>query len=170
VLDPTDDEPDRDAATYWNAFTPGSGSDADIDTDAIEGDRFIRTLSAAYARPTSAVRHLRMTADGLARAVRASAPGAVRFQGHVLATGDFLGTWAVELAVHHLDLARELDLPAPHPAALRMSRDTVAALVGELPREWSDETAVLAGTGRLALDERMREQAGPVADRLPAFG
>jgi hypothetical protein len=88
----------------------------------------------------------------------------------VLATGDFLATWAVELAVHHLDLARELDLPAPDPAALRMSRDTVEALVGELPREWSDETAVLIGTGRVALDERMREQAGPAAARLPAFG
>jgi uncharacterized protein (TIGR03083 family) len=168
VLDPTDDEPDRDAATYWTAFTPGTATGAD--TAAVEGDRFIRTLACAYARPTAAVRHLRMTADGLARAVRAGAPGAVRFQGHVLATGDFLATWAVELAVHHLDLARELDLPAPDAAALRMSRDTVEALVGELPGEWSDETAVLVGTGRVALDERMREQAGPAADRLPAFG
>jgi uncharacterized protein (TIGR03083 family) len=164
VLDPTDDAPDRDAATYWTAFTPGTA------TDAVAGDRFIRTLASAYARPTSAVRHLRQTADGLDRAVRAGSAGAVRFQGHVLATGDFLATWAVELAVHHLDLARELDLPAPDPAALRMSRETVEALVGELPREWSDETAVLVGTGRLGLDGAMREQAGTAADRLPAFG
>jgi hypothetical protein len=130
----------------------------------------VQRLATAYRRPTSAVAHLRETADGLVRAVRAAAPGAVRFQGHVLATGDFLATWAVELAVHHLDIGRDLDLPAPYPGALRMARETVEALVGELPPEWSDETAVLAGTGRLELDDRQRAQAGTIADRLPAFG
>jgi hypothetical protein len=44
----------------------------------------------------------------MARAV-AMSPGAVAFQRRVLATG-LAGTWAVELAVHHLDLGRELDL------------------------------------------------------------
>ncbi|WP_214407268.1 maleylpyruvate isomerase N-terminal domain-containing protein [Pseudonocardia lacus] len=166
ALDPTDERPDRDAATYWSAFTPGTDP-----TDGLLDDRFLRLVAAAYRRPTSAVAHLRETADGLHRTVRAGAPGAVRFQGHVLSTGDFLATWAVELAVHHLDLGRELDLPAPHPGALRMARETVEALVGELlPPEWSDEAAVLAGTGRVALDDRMREQAGPLATRLPAFG
>jgi hypothetical protein len=166
LLDPTDDEPDRDAATYWTAFPP----QLDPATDDLDGARFVRLLASAYRRPTSLVAHLRPTADGLVRAVRATAPGAVRFQGHVLGTGDFLATWAVELAVHHLDIARELDLPGPDPDALRMARQTVEALAGELPRSWSDETAVLVGTGRLPLDEPMRAQAGPVADRLPALG
>jgi hypothetical protein len=116
------------------------------------------------------VAHLRPTADGLLRAVRATGPGAVRFQGHVLQTGDFLATWAVELAVHHLDIARELDLPGPHPEALRMARETVEALAGELPAGWTDETAVLVGTGRQPLDGALREQAGPVGERLPVFG
>jgi hypothetical protein len=51
-----------------------------------------------------------------------------------------------------------------------MARQTVEALAGELPGSWSDETAVLVGTGRLPLDQPMRAQAGPVADRLPALG
>lgn len=166
LLDPTDDDPDRDAATYWTAPPPRT----DPATDALGGARFVRLLSAAYSRPTTAVAHLRPTADGLVRAVRAAAPGAVRFQGHVLGTGDFLATWAVELAVHHLDLARELDLPDPDPGALRMARQTVEAQVGELPPAWPDELVVLIGTGRASLDGPTRELVGPVADRLPAFG
>jgi uncharacterized protein (TIGR03083 family) len=166
LLDPTDDEPDRDAATYWTTPPPRT----DPDTDALGGARFVRLLAAAYRRPTTAVAHLRPTADGLVRAVRAAAPGAVRFQGHVLGTGDFLATWAVELAVHHLDLARELDLPDPDPTALRMARQTVEALAGELPAGWPDELAVLVGTGRQPLDAPTRELLGPVAERLPALG
>ncbi len=166
LLDPTDAEPTHDAAGYWTAEVPRT----DPDTDALAGARFVRLLAAAYRRPRGIVAHLRPTADGLVRAVRAAAAGSVRFQGHVLATGDFLATWAVELAVHHLDLGRELDLPDPHPGALRTARDTVQALVGELPAQWSDETAVLVGTGRLPLNDRLRAQAGAVADRLPALG
>jgi uncharacterized protein (TIGR03083 family) len=167
LLDPTDAAPDRDAATYWTAEAPRT----DPDADALAGARFVRLLAAAYRRPSGAVAHLRPTADGLVRAVRAARPGAVRFQGHVLSTGDFLATWAVELAVHHLDIARELDLPAPDPTALRMARDTVQALAaGELPAQWTDETAVLVGTGRVPLDGELGEQAGPVADRLPVLG
>lgn len=165
LLDPTGDEPDHDAATYWTAEVPRT----DPDTDALGGVRFVRLMAAAYHRPSSVVAHLRPTADGVARAVRATEPGTVRFQGQRLDTGDFLATWAVELAVHHLDIARELDLPGPYPGALRMARQTVEALAGDLPPEWPDETAVLAGTGRLDLDGPLRDQAGPVAGRLPAF-
>jgi hypothetical protein len=166
LLDPTDADPDRDAATYWTAFVPR----VDPGTDDLAGARFTRLLASAYQRPTSAVAHLRPTADGLLRATRAAAPGAVRFQGHVLATGDFLATWAVELAVHHLDMTRELDLAGPYPQALRLARQTIEALAGDLPTAWSDETAVLIGTGRQPLDGALREQAGPAADRLPALG
>jgi uncharacterized protein (TIGR03083 family) len=166
LLDPTDADPDRDAASYWTAFPPS----LDAGADDLDGARFVRLLAAAYRRPTTAVAHLRPTADGLARAVRVTAPGAVRFQGHVLETGDFLATWAVELAVHHLDMTRELDLPGPYPGALRLARETIEALAGELPREWPDETAVLVGTGRQPLDGAQRVQAGPAAGRLPVLG
>ena len=66
-----------------------------------------------------------------------------------MSTGDFLATWAVELAVHHLDLGRELDLAPPPGTALRLARATVEALAGQPLREaWSDTDAVLVGTGR----------------------
>jgi len=107
------------------------------------------------------VKHLLPTVGGIRSAVAALAPGAVAFQGHVLATGDFLTTWAVELAVHTLDLHRE-----PTAAGLRLARLTVEALVpGELPGEWADDTVVLLGTGRAE-----PEPGSPWAAKLPVFG
>ena len=59
----------------------------------------------------------------------------------------------MELAVHHLDLGRELDLEPPAYAALHLARATVEALAGgALPASWTDETAALVGTGRVQLD------------------
>lgn len=167
VVCPTTAEPDTDAAGYWRHQVPTN----DADADQVAQVRFVRLLSAAYRRPTGLVGHLRPTADGLAAAVRALTPGTVRFQGHAMATGDFLATWAVELAVHHLDLGRELDLPAPAASATQLARATVECLAGgRLPDTWSDETAVLASTGRLRPDDRRLVEAGPVAARLPVLG
>ena len=116
------------------------------------------------------MRHVCITADALNRAVARLDAGTVRFQGRVLPTGDFLATWAVELAVHHLDLNRELDLAPPVPAALNMARATVEALAGgALPASWSDEAAVLAGAGRLPLTDIQRREIGELGDRLPAL-
>lgn len=60
--------------------------------------------------------------------VRRLDDGVVAFQGSVITTGDLLTTWAVELAVHQLDLAREVDVPAPPLGALDLARRTVDAL------------------------------------------
>jgi hypothetical protein len=164
LLDPTDSPPDVDAATYWRAEVPRS----DPDADALAGVRFVRLLGAAYRRPSGVVGQLRPTVLGVARAVRACDPGAVRFQGHVIATGDFLATWAVELAVHQLDLGP--DTPPPDAGALRMARTTIESLAGAFPSAWSDEVVVLAGTGRVGLGPAERREVGEVAGRLPAFG
>jgi hypothetical protein len=92
-----------------------------------------------------------------ARAVAAMPPGAVAVQRWVQATGDFLATRAVELAVHHLDLGRELDLAPPAPSGLRLAHATVESLLGgALPSAWSDEAAVLVGAGRV---DRMSSSA-----------
>lgn len=88
-----------------------------------------------------------------------------RWQGQVFTAGDFLAIWAVEDAVHHLDL--DVTGEAPPAAALSLCRRTIEALVGEpLPASWSDVDAVLAGTGRIPVP------AGgeALADRLPALG
>jgi hypothetical protein len=83
----------------------------------------------------------------------------------VFTAGDFLVIWAVEDAVHHLDL----DVPgeAPPASALSLCRQTIETLIGaSLPADWSDLDATLAGTGRIPVP------AGgeAFANRLPAFG
>jgi hypothetical protein len=166
LVDPTDAAPTADAASYWSSPVPATDPGAEA-TDQV---RFVQRLAAAYRRPSGVVAHLRMTADGVRRAALASPARAVRFQGHVLLLGDFLATWVVELAVHQLDLAREVELPAPSPPALALTRRTIEALAGDaLPPHWSDELAVLIGSGRIELDDRRRREAGDVAARLPSL-
>jgi uncharacterized protein (TIGR03083 family) len=163
TLSTTDDAADTDAASYWRE-APADGP------DALDQVQLARSIASAYRPPTGLVRHVCITADALNRAVARLDAGTVRFQGRVLPTGDFLATWAVELAVHHLDLNRELDLAPPAPAALSMARATVEALAGDaLPASWSDEAAVLAGAGRLPLTDIQRREIGELGDRLPAL-
>jgi hypothetical protein len=141
-----------DAASYWRAAPPATDQDA----GPTDGIRFVRLVGAAYRRPSGAVRHLLPTVDGVRSAVTRLDVGAVRFQGHVLSTGDFLATWAVELAIHHLDLR----IGTPAPAALRLARRTVEALAGEpVPESWPDELAVLLGAGRIPPDAAQRSAA-----------
>ena len=154
----TDDPPDTDAASYWRDFAP-----ADPD---VAGAQFTRRLAAAYERPSGLLRHLTPTTEGVRAAVLSLKPPAVRFQGHVLAWGDFLATWAVELAVHHLDIT---SAPA-HAPALHLARRTVEALAGgPLPPGWPDETAVLLGTGREPATAAQRAES-PLVPRLPVLG
>lgn len=163
VVTPVDRPVDTDAAGYWCHLPPPTGA------DAVAHVRFVRVMASAYRSPAAAVAHLRPTADALAHAVGALPDGVVAFQGHAMATGDFLATWAVELAVHHLDLGVELALPPPATEALALARDTVEALAGgALP--WDNETAVLIGTGRRRPDAQQAAEAGALADRLPALG
>jgi uncharacterized protein (TIGR03083 family) len=162
----TDRPVDTDAKDYWRAALPTNDEDA----DQIAGMRFVRLLGAAYRRPAGSVRHLLPTADGVRAATNALVPGAVTFQGHVLSTGDFLATWAVELAVHHLDLDAAITTAPPAPTALRLARSTVEALAdGPLPPSWPDETVILLGTGRVRADPRQRE-ASPLVERFPVLG
>lgn len=160
IVAPTTAEPDTDAAGYWRAELPTN----DVDADRVAQIRFVRLLGAAYRRPSGLVAHLRPTAEGVASAAASLSPGALRFQGHVLRTGDFLATWAVELAIHHLDLGLELEVPAPPRVALSLVRATVQALAGgPLPVEWADDTVALLGAGRLTSTD-------PAAGRLPVLG
>jgi hypothetical protein len=95
---------------------------------------------------------MRPTIAAVVRTVGQLNAAAVNFQGHVLTSGDFLATWAAELAVHHLDLDLGPELPGPDPAALGLARQTADALAGQpSPTGWDDEQAVLVGWGRLPL-------------------
>lgn len=159
----TDRPPDQDAATYWRDHSPSDG-----DIDDVEAILWTRRTASAYRRPRGALEHLWMTADTARAAVAAMASGAVAFQGHVLACGDFLATWAVELAVHHLDLNRDIDLGSPTDESLRLGRATVEALAGTtLPSEWSDELCLLVGAGRIATPSGYASGTVPT---LPVLG
>lgn len=146
LVDPTDAKPDTDAASYWRAEPPSN----DPASDELDNLRFARLLASAYRRPTGLIGHLRPTIDAVVRAVGQLSAPAVNFQGHVLTSGDFLATWATELAVHHLDLDLDPEVPGPDPAALRLARQTADALADQpSPADWDDEHAVLVGWERI---------------------
>ena len=136
IVTPSDATPDTDAAEYWLSDPPG-------EADRLDGMRFVRLVGAAYRRPTGVTKHLTPTATAIRGAVKRQAEERKSFQGHVMTSGDFLATWAVELAVHQLDLESK----APAAKALRLARETVEALNGK--QDGDDETVVLIGTRRL---------------------
>jgi hypothetical protein len=163
---PTDRRADTDFAAYWrDCCAPGEPD--------LGHARWIRLVASAYARPSGVVRHLRLTTGAALRQAQAApADRRLEFQGHVIEPGDFLATWVVEGAVHHLDLTLQLpDAPPPAAASLRVTRDTLDALLGEpLPGDWDDTTYALKGTGRLPLTGEEARALGPLAGRFPLFG
>ncbi|MGL5929610.1 MAG: maleylpyruvate isomerase N-terminal domain-containing protein [Dermatophilaceae bacterium] len=147
-----------DAASYWAAY-----ADDQADTDPVLVLMAQRRRTAAYSRPSAALAQLGDVAEQLAGAVGALSPGRHRFQGLISTSGDLLASWAVENAVHHLDL---LVVGPPPAAALRLVRATVEALLGEpLPDAWDDEYATLVATGRTPAPD----DAAHLADRLPVL-
>jgi Mycothiol maleylpyruvate isomerase N-terminal domain len=163
---PTDRRADTDLAAYWRACCAPGEPD-------LGHARFTRLVASAYARPSGVVRHLHLTTGAVLRLARAAdADRRLEFQGHVVTMEVFLALWAVEAAVHHLDVTVELpDAPPPAPASLRVTRGTLDALLGEpVPLGWDDPTYALKGTGRLALTGEEAQALGPLAERFPLFG
>ncbi len=158
--------PDRDAATYWSDPVQAAGADAD---DPVPGIVATRRLGSATRRPTSAVAPLATVADALRAGVARIGDGTLAFQGHVLTTGDFFATWAVELAVHQLDLGRDLTVPRPDQGSSRLARRTVEALLGAPLPVADDADAVLLGTGRRTATERERARLGASVALLPVL-
>jgi uncharacterized protein (TIGR03083 family) len=162
IVSPTSKSRTVDAASYW-ASAPPSNDDAAFGVGHVH---YVRLLASAYRGPDALAKHLSLIGRTVRRAAARLPDGQLEFQGHVIATGDFLATWAVELAVHHLDLGAELTLPPPRAEAVRLARRTVEELAGgALPADLSDTEAVLIGTGRREAGDL--EVAGL---RLPALG
>jgi hypothetical protein len=159
MVSPVDAAPSVDAATYWPAFAGEYGTD-----DPVPVLMSQRRRTAAYARPSSATAQLRDVAAMVRRGVASHRDRSYLWQGHVFTAGDFLAVWAVENVVHQLDLVSGVPAPAD---ALALARATIEALVGRpLPDGWSDEDAVLIGTGRAAVPA----EAVDLAALLPALG
>jgi hypothetical protein len=164
----TDEAPDVDAASYWKAFPPNHGV---ISDDQLDDIQFVRRTNAAYRRPADLLRHFAITANGLLDRVPTLPEVAMPFQGKVLASGDFLAIWVVEIVIHHLDLQAEVTLPDPDPIALQLTRHTIESLVGEpLPHSVPDRTVVLVGAGREPVTETHRRAVEKLAARLPVLG
>jgi hypothetical protein len=164
----TDEAPDADAASYWRAFPPSQGV---ISDDQLDDIQFVRRACAAYRRPADVLRHFSITARGLLDRVPTMPEVAMPFQNRVLASGDFLAVWTVELVIHHLDLQAEVTLPDPDPTPLRLTRQVIEALLGdELPGSVPDRTVVLVGAGRETLAEAHNRAIDSFAARLPVLG
>lgn len=157
MVSPVDQDPTVDAASYWPSFAE---LEADDPVTVLMAQR---RRTAAFARPESARRELRYVAEAVHRGTAALAAGHYRWQGQVFTAGDFFAIWAVEDAVHQLDLLTEEPVPAP---ALDLTRSTVEALAGSFPEGWTAERVVLVGTGR----DPVPDGLGELADRLPALG
>ena len=147
---------DHDAASYWASFAQHSND------DPVPHILWMRRTAAAYNRPEGALRHLRDVASTAHVVLARMSDHAVLFQGKTMTSGDFLATWVVELAVHHLDLGDGAGQP---PAgSLQIVRRTVEAIADvELPADWDDAEAASIALGRSPLPAG----AAHLADALP---
>ena len=131
-VSPVDGPPTVDAASYWPAF-----DEEHADPDPIVPLMAQRRRSGAFLRPDSAREQMRDVAAAVLRGAASCTDGHRLWQGHVFTAGDFLAIWAVEDAIHQLDLLG--DVPVP-PTALDLARATVteldgASLADRLPEE-----------------------------------
>ncbi|SDU82159.1 Mycothiol maleylpyruvate isomerase N-terminal domain-containing protein [Microlunatus sagamiharensis] len=153
--------PTHDAATYWETQPPGGG--------AVDGLLAVRRVAAATRTPRGALGPLDRVSDSLAAAAARLPDRVLAFQGCALTTGDLLATWAVELAVHQLDLGRDLDVAQPRPGVLALARRTLEALL-EAPLPVRDDVdALLLGTGRRSATAAEKDGLGVAAERLPVL-
>jgi uncharacterized protein (TIGR03083 family) len=163
---PAEEEPDRDFATYWTDFPPGRP----VDFAAV---RRTWAMTAAFGTGEELRSSFRYVATAASRAAQTAPPqGRVAFQAHILEVGDFVATWLVELALHHLDLLVGLpERPGPEPAALALVGETLDCLAGRpRPEPWNDLTYARKGTGREALTPDEVRRLGPLAAAYPVFG
>ncbi|HET9059074.1 MAG TPA: maleylpyruvate isomerase N-terminal domain-containing protein [Acidimicrobiales bacterium] len=163
--EPTDGEPDRDFVTYWRDWpAKAAPTFEDVRTDW--------AMTSAFSRAEHLLGYFRSRVGAAARAVERAPHGRFRFQGHVMEAQDMAAMWAVEFAVHHLDLMAQIPgLPPPAPGALSLACATLDRLTGaKRPNLWSPETYVLKGTGRLRLTPEDAAALAGCAGAFPAFG
>ncbi|MCM2415881.1 maleylpyruvate isomerase N-terminal domain-containing protein [Streptomyces sp. RKAG290] len=163
LVTPTATAPTRDAVTYWHvAGTPPTGDDP---LDALT----VR-LAAAYEEPGLLKFHLDDVGSAAGRAAGLADPGLrVATQDMVLTAGDYLCAYVLEWTLHHLDLIAHLpDVAGPPAEGLARTREMLERIAGAaFPASFSDEDALLIGTGRRAPTEAETAGLGELAGRLP---
>ncbi len=167
---PTDARADTDFITYWRYFAGGPAPSLAAARQA----RSTRIAAASWDRPAALVALWQETTEAAVRAAAAvPANSRLTTQGHVLALPDLLASFAVEAAVHHLDMTLDLpDAAEPDADALALTRRTLDGVLGSgtVRPSWSDPEYALKGTGRLGLDAAERRLLGASADQFPLFG
>ncbi len=167
LVTPTEGEPTRNAVTYWNlAEAPPTGEDP--------LDALVVRLAAAYEDPRLLKFHLDDVGSAAGRAAELADPGLrVSTQDMVLTAGDYLSAYVLEWTLHHLDLIAYLPGAAEPPAeCLARSRAMLEKIAeATFPASWSDQDALLVGTGRRAPtgveQTELAEADGRLAARLP---
>jgi hypothetical protein len=163
LVTPTDEPPTRDAITYWEVTgTPPTGDDP---LDALT----VR-LAAAYEDPYLLKFHLDDVGSAAGRAAALADPAMrVGTRDEVLTAGDYLTAYVLEWTLHHLDLIAHLPgVPGPPAEGLALSREMLEKIAGAaFPASFSDEAALLVGTGRRGPTPAERDELGDLAGRLP---
>jgi hypothetical protein len=165
LVTPSESEPTRNAATYWNiAETPPTGDDP---LDALT----VR-LAAAYEEPWLLKFHLDDVGSAAGRAAELIDPSLrVSTKDEVLTVGDYLSAYVLEWTLHHLDLISRLGGAAKPPKeGLAASRGMLEAIAGvSFPASLSDEDVLLIGTGRRDASEAESFRLSGLAAKLPVF-
>ncbi len=164
---PDDRLADTDYVTYWRGF---SGRPIPLHG---EHARAVRVAASAF-RPRTVIEMWQETSGAAVRAARSTAADSrLATQNHVLTLPDLLATFAVEAAVHALDLSVDLpEPPEPDPIPLALVRRTLDGLLGAgiLRPDWSDREYALKGTGRVPLEPAERRVLAPMNRQFPLFG
>ncbi len=160
---PAGPEPTVDAVTYWHvADGPPNGADP---LDALT----VR-LAAAYEDPRLLQFHLDDVGSAAGRAAALADPGArVSTRDEVLTVGDYLTAYVLEWTLHHLDLTASLpDVAKPPAEGLARSRALLERIAGAaFPASFTDEDALLVGTGRRTPTIGEQAELGDLAAKLP---
>lgn len=163
LVTPTEKEPTRDAATYWDiAETPPTG---DHPLDAL-----IVRLAAAYGEPRLLELHFDDVGSAAGRAAALADPQMrVSTRDEVLTVGDYLTAYVLEWTLHHLDLVAYLPAAAQPPdEGLTRSRELLERIAGaRFPASFSDRDALLVGTGRRTATDEETAALGGLSAKLP---
>ncbi|MGI5171563.1 maleylpyruvate isomerase N-terminal domain-containing protein [Spirillospora sp. CA-253888] len=162
---PAEGEPTRDAVTYWEVSgTPPTGDDP--------LDALIVRLAAAYQEPRLLKFHLDDVGSAAGRAAELADPALrVETQEQVLTAGDYLSAYVLEWTLHHLDLVAHLPHVAGPPAeGLARTREMLEEIArSAFPASFSDEDALLVGTGRRAPTDAEKAALGDLTAKLPLY-
>jgi uncharacterized protein (TIGR03083 family) len=161
---PAETEPTRDAVTYWDvARTPPTGDDP--------LDALVVRLAAAYQEPRLLKFHLDDVGSAADRAAELADPGLrVGTRDEVLTVDDYLSAYVMEWTLHHLDLIAHLPgaVEPPPAAGLVRSREMLEKIAGSaFPVPFSDQDALLVGTGRRTPTDAEKAELGELAAKLP---